>query len=238
MVRWIKDPTGRFKERPHYDPKELDDECERIVTLFLIETHGKVSYPIETDRLTVLVDRMASDLDLYADLSEDGLDVEGVTQFAKGQRPSISIAETLTEDARRVNRLRTTLTHELGHVHFHDGLFQAKLAMQDLFAPADAARVICKRDSLVDAPFGDWMEWQACYASGAFLMPRSALISAVVAWRRESGVEAAISAHDQHGHDLIEMVKARFGASAEAAKVRMLKLDILSTGPKTPTLFD
>ena len=238
MVRWIKDPTGRFKERPFYQPKELDDECERIVTQFLVEKTGSVLFPIETDHLTVLVDKMASDLDLYADLSENGLDVEGVTEFAKGWLPSVAIAGALSEDDRRVNRLRTTLTHELGHVRFHDGLFQTRLAAPDLFAPAARSRVICKRDSMVDAPFADWMEWQACYASGAFLMPKSALIGAVVAWRREKGVEAAISANDQRGQDLIEVVKTRFGTSAEAAKVRMMKLDIIRIGPATPTLFD
>jgi len=238
MVRWFKDKTGRFQERPHYEPAELDNECERIVTQFLVGVHGRLDFPITTDDLTNLVETMASDLDLYADLTDDGDDVEGVTRFARSKQPAVAIAKALSEDQRRENRLRTTLTHELGHVRFHDGLFQAKLAAQDLFSRADPAKVICKRDRMVDAPVVDWMEWQACYASGSFLMPKSVLTGLVTDWRRETGVQATLAPDDQHGSDLIDRVRQRFGTSAEAARIRLVKLGLVSNGPKIPTLFD
>ena len=31
MVRMIRDNTGRFAERPFYQARELDDECERLI---------------------------------------------------------------------------------------------------------------------------------------------------------------------------------------------------------------
>ena len=53
MVRMIRDDTGRFAQRPYYSEKELDAECERLVATLLEKRYGKVSYPIETDDLTV-----------------------------------------------------------------------------------------------------------------------------------------------------------------------------------------
>src|ERR1700681_3122034 len=45
--------------------------------------------------------------------------VEGITDFFPGKRPKVRIARHLVEDERMANRLRTTLTHELGQLKFH-----------------------------------------------------------------------------------------------------------------------
>ncbi len=45
--------------------------------------------------------------------------MEGVTDFCPGEKPTVRIAHQLSEEPRRENRLRTTLTHEYGHVKFH-----------------------------------------------------------------------------------------------------------------------
>ncbi len=82
------------------------------------------SYPVETEALKTLIERDAEDLDVYADLSAYGHDVEGVTEFRPGSKPAVKIAAELTEDSKRENRLRTTLTHEYGHVRFHSYLFE------------------------------------------------------------------------------------------------------------------
>jgi len=95
-MKWIRDNTGRFAQRPHYEPEELDGECEDIVRAFLVQRHGKVEYPITTDDLTVLLETRAGSLDVYADLIDRGDDVEGVTVFARGARPQVLIARHLT----------------------------------------------------------------------------------------------------------------------------------------------
>lgn len=33
-MRYVKDKTGRFNERPHYEPQELDHACEKIIVDF------------------------------------------------------------------------------------------------------------------------------------------------------------------------------------------------------------
>jgi hypothetical protein len=49
MVKYVPDRTGRFSQRPHYEPKELDRECENIIAGFLKERHGAAKYPVSTD---------------------------------------------------------------------------------------------------------------------------------------------------------------------------------------------
>src|SRR5262245_10401430 len=110
MVMYVRDQTGRFPQRPHYKPEELDRECESLITTFIKGLHGKVGYPVETEDLKTLIERDTEDLDVYADLSTYGAEVEGVTEFNAGRKPSVKIARHLTEDDRRENRLRTTLT--------------------------------------------------------------------------------------------------------------------------------
>jgi len=120
---WVKDKTGRFAQRPHYEPSELDLECESMMAEFLRGRHGKVCYPVSTDDLTVLIEKHVENLDLYADLSAEGTDVEGVTDFLLGKRPRVRISGNLVTRDWMANRLRTTLTHELGHVKFHTFMF-------------------------------------------------------------------------------------------------------------------
>lgn len=82
MVMYVKDRTGRFAERPHYSEAELDSECEQIISNFLCELNGTVSYPVATDDLTKLIESRTADLDLYADLSGAGEDHEPRNDYA------------------------------------------------------------------------------------------------------------------------------------------------------------
>lgn len=136
-MKWVADPTGRFRCRPHYDRAELDSECERMVSRFLEQRHGKSAFPISTDDLTVMIEQDTSDLDLYADLSGEGEDVEGLTDFFLHRRPAVKLAQELSLDSRRLNRLRTTLAHEYGHVKFHTFLWNAGIRKKP---PVDVGR--------------------------------------------------------------------------------------------------
>jgi hypothetical protein len=163
-MKWVTDRTGRFAQRPHYLPEELDAECERVILSFLNKKYGNIEFPIKTDDLTVFIEEQA-DLDSYADLSGEGDHVEGVTEFQSGKRPVVRIAEALNA-SHLENRLRTTLTHEYGHVHFHRFMFEDLQGKSpSLFGHADEAQGNkCHRDHMLNAPERDWMEWQAGYA--------------------------------------------------------------------------
>jgi hypothetical protein len=228
----ISDPTGRFKERPFYEPGELDRECERLVTMFLKELHGKVDYPIATDDLTKLIERHVADLDSHADLGHYGSGVEGVTEFTPRKKPTVRIAAALAGEAYRENRLRTTLTHELGHVLFHTWLFDLR-AGDSLFPIATKKgddTQICKRDTIVDAPQTDWMEWQAGHVCGAILIPggRARELAAEVAKRVPPPELAAVTPSTPFARALVDAVVERFQVSADCARVRAQRLNLIS----------
>lgn len=181
MVRYVEDKTGRFKQRPHYTPKELDRECEKLVCDYLRDKHNKIEFPVDTEDLKSLIERDAHELDCYADLTLYGNDVEGVTEFRPGKKPIVRISAKLTEDVRYENRLRTTLTHEYGHVHFHSYLFSLN----------ESQGKVCSNFTQNHAGSGPLLE------------------------KSEDGV------------DLINLITSMFKVSTEAARIRLLKLEVL-----------
>jgi hypothetical protein len=237
MIRYIKDSRGRFPERPHYEPAELDRECERIVATFLRARYGDVRFPISTEDLKTLVEQDASDLDCYADLSGYGADVEGLTEFLPGRKPVVKISDKLTNDDRRENRLRTTLTHEFTHVRFHGYLFELLHSQVGLFDQAGPHRTLCKRDTdNLAMPQTDWMEWQAGYGCGAFLMPVSYVRKAVDALLVARGQYGAVAPQSELAKELVSRVMEEVQVSADAARIRLLKLGLLGE-PRGQALF-
>jgi Zn-dependent peptidase ImmA (M78 family) len=236
-MMYVRDRTGRFPQRPHYEPRELDEECERIITQFMKESCGSFVLPIPTEALTKLIERDAADLDLYADLTSEGTDVQGLTNFYPARRPEVRIAAELSESASE-NRLRTTLTHEYGHVKFHDFLLQMEahnLTMHEQLSRQPSPK--CKRDKILGASEVDWMEWQAGYVSGSLLMPLSHVKAAVGTFCETRKLFAPIVAASSAAQALVKVIAAAFGVSTDAARVRLLKLGFLSERDFGPTLL-
>lgn len=239
MVRYVPDRTGRFSQRPHFKPEELDRECEAIISGFLTEKYGKAEYPVSTDDLTVLIERDTEALDQYADLSQFGRDVEGVTQFQPGRKPRVMISDKLALDENRENRLRTTLAHEYGHVRFHAYLWDIEPPGPDLLRKDPRANMqVCFRDTMLNAAQTDWMEWQAGYVCGALLIPISRVRQLVGAYCESHGLFGVVGQSDIHGQVLIELMKSTFQVSRDAARIRLLKLGILGAESAGPSLFD
>jgi hypothetical protein len=237
-MKWVQDKTGRFARRPHLQPEEIDAQCERLVRKFLSKKYGKVEFPIRTDDLTILIEERA-DLDSCADLSHEEGEVEGVTEFRPGRRPLVSIANSLGAPNME-NRLRTTLTHEFGHVYFHQFMFDTQAQSESLFPTEPKGQVNkCNRASIVNAAETDWMEWQAGYACGAILIPIGALIATVQAFRAENDLEYSnLALGTDAGQKLVVRVSTEFQTSKDAARVRLLKKGILAdSGARTAEIF-
>jgi hypothetical protein len=237
-MKYVPDRSGRFQRRPHYEPRELDEECDRIVGEFLTAKQGTIDFPLSTDDLTCLIERDAADLDLYADLSGEGPDIQGVTDFYPKGKPRVRIARELSEGASRENRLRTTLTHEYGHVRFHDYVWKLDLMPADMLneLPSKVSPK-CNRSALLDAPSTDWMEWQAGYISGALLMPFSAVVKILTDYSQRNSVFTPVLTDSKHGQALRKVVSDAFKVSDDAARVRLLKLNFLSDRDLGPSLF-
>ena len=108
-MKWYRDDTGRFASQPHFEPAEL--ETWRATADFHLSKYGReFKPPWRTEDLGCLIEERAERLDLYADLrSREGPDVEGLTLFRRGQKPLVEIECTLTNDPRRLNRLRARI---------------------------------------------------------------------------------------------------------------------------------
>jgi Zn-dependent peptidase ImmA (M78 family) len=238
-VRMVRDRTGRFAMRPFFEASELDHECESLIRKLLQRRRGKVSWPVTTEDLTVLIEMHDADLDSYADLTRYGHDVEGVTEFFENRGPKVSISERISADDRRENRYRTTLTHEFGHVKFHASLWAEKFATDDLLdRRPHANKAISKRDNILNAPQGDWMEWQAGYISGALLMPAGPVRRLVSGYCAPLGLHGDIHVASEHAENLMTLVIDQFDVSAEAARIRLLKLHLLTLSDVPRSLFD
>ena len=132
-MKWIPDSSGRFGVRPQYQRNELDSECEGIINSFLRAKYGSINLPISTDDLAIMLELDTSDLDLYADLSSLGHDVDGVTEFLPGKKPRVRISGALSMNSNLSRRLRTTLAHEYAHVRLHAFLWTLQLDPEDRF---------------------------------------------------------------------------------------------------------
>jgi len=244
-MKWVRDTTGRFSKRPHYLPDEIDTECERIVREFLLGKYARVEYPISTDDLTILLERDVEDLDMYADFSDEDGQIEGVTEFRLGKKPRVKIAARLANTPNLENRLRTTLTHEYGHVKFHDLLYQVEVKPASLFEPPRSPQELggqahrCKRDSMLSLSERDWMEWQAGYVCGAMLIPVQPLVRCVQGVREKLGLpHSAISEAGPEGAALTDAVARDFQTSKNAAKVRLLQKRMLQPGAGQSLLLE
>lgn len=232
---WVDDKTGRFKKRPHFSSDELDVSCEQIVKeLFVSESDMRRSF-ISTEKLTVLIEQHTEDFDSACDLSFEGPEVEGVTYFEKNRKPVVRISNRLQSPSFE-NRLRTTLTHELFHVTFHDFLYQME-EQPSLFTSNKTNPELdnvhkCKRDNIIGARISDWMEWQAGYGCGAFLMPISFLGVHVSRFKSIYNLRfQTLPASSPEGKMLIEEIGHAFQTSTDAARVRLIQKGLVIDAP-------
>ena len=233
-MKEVRDTLHGFGTRPHYEPRELDLMFEKIIVEFLNKKHGGVSFPITTDDLETLIETDVSDLDQYADLSKYGDGVEGLTEFQRNGKPRVLIAADVHKYE---NRLRTTLTHEYGHVRLHGYLFGLEQRQLPLGAGKNANTIYCKRDTMIPLGKKDWMEWQAGYACGALLMPKSHLTRCVGLIQKANGIYGAEPTTSQNGALLIDAIAEKFAVSREAARVRLSVLGFLGEKTAVRSLF-
>ncbi len=224
-MRWVYDTSRRFSQRPYYKRDELDLECEKTISSFLIDKYGSVRYPISTSDLTVLIERDVADLDLGVDLSNEGESVDGLTDFIPKSKPKVRISDRLVASYLE-NRLRTTLAHELGHVKYHSFLFSFEQPVLPIFQQQQHSPR-CKRETILFADQVDWMEWQAGYASGAYLMPITHLKRLAHAELASANCEGPVSIGSPLANQLIAKVMKAFRVSEDAARVRLVKCEIV-----------
>ncbi len=81
---------------------------------------------------------------------------------------------------------------------------------------------------MIDAHESDWLEWQAGYASGALLMPISALQRVTERFFDQHEISGPLNLADAPGQALVSYTQKKFQVSADAARVRLLKRGYLT----------
>jgi hypothetical protein len=203
----------------------MEWECHDLVLKFFVDVlDGEVAYPLSTEHLTQMVEWFTDDYDSSRDLSFIGPDVEGVTEFSLQKKPRVSISDRLWAPHLE-NRRRMTIAHELGHVHFHAVLFKTDYSFE-LFRQLQApAPIYCKRQTISRG--GDWMEWQAGFAGGAFLMPKNRLLSVANAFATGHSMKSPIRPGSMDEGAIVTHVANEFQVSEEAARVRLLQHNVI-----------
>ena len=109
------------------------------------------------------------------------------------------------------------LAHEYAHVVIHAPLYlRAGLARREDH-PCNNTEI----DASVTP--ADWMEWQASYAAGAFLMPISRL-EALITTCLPADLPAPLPVDQPEGRDLRQRASEAFTVSPDPAAVRLAQL--------------
>ncbi|HUA33189.1 MAG TPA: hypothetical protein VMA09_06260 [Candidatus Binataceae bacterium] len=216
-MKMIPDRSGRFPERPYYTTDELEIQCEQLIESFLVGRYGQFVIPVPTQALAVMIEDEAAKFNMLSDLSDEGDEVHGVTDFFPGKKPEVRIARELSHQFWREHRLRSTLPHEYGHVHWHTWLY-------DRYCDRGERHKCLRGEILPGNAEIDWMEWQAGYISGALLMPKSRVDRYVNAFCAKRSVNVPFETESVDGRVLIKLASELFNVSVEAANVRLRQL--------------
>ena len=122
---------------------------------------------------------------------------------------------------------------------FHGPLWAQKFATGDLLEHGlNANKAISTRENILNAPQSDWMEWQAGYISGALLMPATPVRRLVSDFCGPRELHGDVHVSSSHAARLIQLVTEQFEVSEEAARIRLLKLNLITTTFGQKSLFD
>ena len=234
-MKWIPDNTGRFSIRPYYEPGEIDAACDTFITEFLQKKYGCAKMPLRTADLETLLEIRTSDFDPYADLEHEGDDIEGVTYFVKDNLPAVKISEELSIHHWQENRRRTTLAHELGHVVFHSELANKNLLTKNDDPSLQSIR--CNRQNITAAKEVDWLEWQAYYASGAYLMPRFYVNDLAKQIFDLVKLNWPFLISSSLGYGFVSRVVNACKVSKAAAQVRLIQMGYLTNDKAIATIY-
>jgi hypothetical protein len=161
-----------FRERPYYDLAEIERMC-------IDELNAQGLLPREPGAIRIdrFIEKRFGVITEHDDLP-DGL--LGYSRFGAKGLEAVVVSRALAEDGSTSaeRRVTTTLAHEAGHALLHGHLFALGKPQKALFdGQITEPRILCRGDGAgvgTGRPkyAGEWWEFQANQAIGAFLLPR------------------------------------------------------------------
>lgn len=218
------DIEGRLVKPPDYSQAELSCSSAKLVLYYMQKHLGGYKWPIPTDVLIKLLEIHASDLDLYADLSDEEEGTTGATYVYSDQKPEVKIARELS-DGHHEHELRQTLAHEFAHTYFHGYFWYWQTPVFEAFKSKAQIRTVyrCKEGECSgDRP---WAEAQAEFAARALLMPVDPLEFQIVEpYSIRQGVRWPFLTGSDHAANLTETAARYFDVSRTEAHTRLCEL--------------
>jgi hypothetical protein len=216
----------RRQPRPvYYTLEQLDELCERIIVGFCMERYGQELNPVPTEALLQLLEEHAHDVDQTAELP-DG--INGVTEYYWDRKPTVKIDARLTQQHWRETRRRSTVTHECSHAIQHAPLWRALGPENPGDGPIGVSCRCEESDEEIYDRWDAWMERQARYMSGGFLMPKTRVWRLAQRLADTKRWELPIPADSPQSICLAEHVVIAFHVSSVAARVRLKQLGLVA----------
>ena len=219
IINWIPDKSGRFRLRPYFSLEGMDRHCERIADQHNRKLYGQPVPGLRTDALLRMLNDYA-DLHLYEDLSEYGADVEAVTVFASGKKPTVRIARELYLDRWQNNHLRFVLAHEYYHVRFQGAAWRRRWIKH-----GDIVHCSPNKMLTLDAGY-DWWEWQPSFLGASTLMPKTQ-VGCMVTNYFGGKASARLPRDCRDANNLSQRAAELFEVSYDCANVRLCQLRYL-----------
>jgi hypothetical protein len=219
-VKTIRDKSGTFQERPHFEPAEIDQICAD-------ELRKAGCYPAQAEpiRIDRFIEKRFHITHTYEVLPPGVL---GYTKFGKNGVERIVVSSALAEEdddvARR--RERSTLAHEAGHGLLHAYLFALSAPQTSLFGTQNgsANQVLCREvlnEQPVEREKSSWSEYQANRAIGGLLLPQrlvSAVLKSHISSQGTMGVSTIDAANRKDAERLLSQV---FDVNPVVARIRI-----------------
>ena len=175
--------------------------------------------------------------------------VMGRTIFGADGSARIEISRALSDEAesdRTVRRrLRTTLSHECGHVACHRGLFIRDTETLSLFSGLPARTttakppIMCRADTVGRTGYrGEWWEYQANRCMAALLLPRTMFSASAKKRLADRGFKSGNDCvQSGYGESLIRELSDEYDVSQQATLFRLQALGFLPSGMQTRLRF-
>jgi hypothetical protein len=163
---------GPFRERPYYELEDIERMC-----IEELNAQGLLPREPAAIRIDRFIEKRFGVITEYEDLPDGVL---GYSRFGSRGLEAVVISRPLAENRSTAaeRRVTTTLAHEAGHALLHGHLFALGRPPRALFeGQVTGPKILCRTDSVAGGTSrpkydGQWWEFQANQAIGAFLLPR------------------------------------------------------------------
>lgn len=218
-MKTYRSKAGPFSERPYFETEEIERTC--LDELCAVNLYPKVPAAIRIDRY---IEKRFGVTPSYEDL---GKGVLGLTKFGTKGVTEVVISRALEEDGSKSSerRVRSTLAHEAGHGVLHSYLF-AVTGQCSLFPDGSGPTpmVLCRDENPGGTRRvykGQWWEFQANKAMGAFLLPRPLVNAALDEFMVADGFLGGRTLDNEKREGAVKLLADTFVVNPMVARLRL-----------------